>query len=207
MTRILIADEHAVVREGLRFHLGSQPNWEVVAEAADGKEAILKAVETKPDVAVLAFALPVVNGAEATRQIRAQLPGTEVLIFTTHNIESLLERLLEAGARGCVLKSEPIGHLIDAVQSVAAHKPYFTHMASLDEFRIRRSGLVSPLTPRERSVVQLIAEGHSNKQAAIVLGISFKTVETHRATIMRKLELASSADLVRYAVRSQIVAA
>ena len=207
MIRILIADEHDVVRAGLRGHLEAQPSWEVIAEAADGKEAILKAIETKPDVLVLAYSLPVLNGAEVTRQVLAQLPKTEVLIYTMRNVESLMDCLLKAGVRGCVLKSELIGNVIDAVRSVAAHKPYFTHMASLDEARRKRSGSLSVLTVRERTVVQLMADGNTNKEVARILGISLKTVETHRSNIMKKLQLSSSADLVRYAVRNEIIAA
>jgi DNA-binding NarL/FixJ family response regulator len=202
MTRILIADEHAVVREGLRLHLEANRNWQVVAEASDGREAIGKAIETTPDVAVLALALPLTNGVELTRKIRRHLPRTEVVIFTRHNVENLAHSLRQAGACGCVLKSEPISHLIEAVQSAASHKPYFT-------FAIcgKPNGAGSPLTDREREVVQLVAEGYSNKAVAKRLGISFKTVDTHRLNIMRKLELSKTAALVRYAVRHQIAEA
>ena len=126
MTRILIADDHQVVRSGLRAILEAQPNWEVVAEAADGKEAILKAIETKPDVAVLDYSLPLVNGIEATRQIRARLPRTEVLIFTMHDNETVIEELVKAGARGYLLKSDARRDLMAAIESLANHRPYFT---------------------------------------------------------------------------------
>jgi DNA-binding NarL/FixJ family response regulator len=208
MVRILIADDHEVVRSGLRKILEAQPNWEVVAESGDGKDAINKATETKPDIAVLDYSLPLVNGIEATRQIRARLPKTEVLIFTMHDNETLIQELLKAGARGYLLKSDAKRHLIAAVESLAAHKPFFTAKVSealLDSFLARPMRDGSTLTNRERGVVQLIAEGYTNKQIANLLNISLKTVETHRAAIMRKLNLSSSAALVRYAIRNKIV--
>jgi DNA-binding NarL/FixJ family response regulator len=210
MTRILIADDHDVVRSGLRQILEDQPNWEVVAEASDGKDAILKATQTKPDVAVLDYSLPLVNGLEVTRQIRARLPKTEVLIFTMHDNETLIQELLKAGARGYLLKSDARRHLIGAIESLAVHKPFFTAKVSealLDSYLTKPHREGSSLTNRERSVVQLIAEGHTNKQIAHILDISLKTVETHRASVMRKLNLSSSAGLVRYAIRNRIVEA
>ena len=208
MIRILIADDHEVVRSGLRKILEAQPSWEVVAEAGDGKDAITKATETKPDVAVLDYSLPLINGIEATRQIRARLPKTEVLIFTMHDNETLIQELLKAGARGYLLKSDAKRHLIGAIESLAGHKPFFTAKVSealLVSFLARPAREGSTLTNRERGVVQLIAEGHTNKQIANILNISLKTVETHRAAIMRKLNLSSSAGLVRYAIRNKIV--
>jgi DNA-binding NarL/FixJ family response regulator len=208
MTRILIADDHEVVRSGLRSILEAQPRWEVVGEAADGKEAIRKAIEVKPDVAVLDYALPLVNGVEATRQIRARIPTVEILIFTMHDNEMLVQGLLKAGARGYLLKADAKSHLIEAIASLANHRPFFTKKVSdvlLDVYLARPERTVSAITSRERSVVQLIAEGHTNKEVARVLNISLKTVETHRATIMRKLQIASSAGLVRYAIRNKIV--
>jgi DNA-binding NarL/FixJ family response regulator len=210
MIRILIADDHEVVRSGLRKILEAQPNWEVVAEAGDGKDAIHKAAETRPDVAVLDYSLPLVNGIEATRQIRARLPKTEVLIFTMHDNETLIQELLKAGARGYLLKSDAKRHLIGAIESLASHKPFFTAKVSealLDSFLARPNREGSTLTNRERGVVQLIAEGHTNKQIANILNISLKTVETHRAAVMRKLNLSSSASLVRYAIRNKIIEA
>lgn len=210
MTRILIADDHDVVRSGLRQILEDQPNWEVVAEASDGKDAVLKAIQAKPDVAVLDYSLPLVNGLEVTRQIRARLPKTEVLIFTMHDNETLIQELLKAGARGYLLKSDARRHLIGAIESLAIHKPFFTAKVSealLDSYLTKPHREGSSLTNRERSVVQLIAEGHTNKQIAHILDISLKTVETHRASVMRKLNLSSSAGLVRYAIRNRIVEA
>ena len=185
MTRILIADDHQVVRSGLRAILEAQPNWEVVAEAADGKEAILKAIETKPDVAVLDYSLPLVNGIEVTRQIRARLPRTEVLIFTMHDNETVIEELVRAGARGYLLKSDARRDLMAAIEALANHRPYFTARVSealLKSFLTESNRTGSTLTNRERGVVQLIAEGHTNKSVANLLNISMKTVETHRAT-------------------------
>src|SRR5262245_44137978 len=210
MTRILIADDHDVVRSGLRQILEDQANWEVVAEASDGKDAVVKAVQVKPDVAVLDYSLPLVNGLEVTRQIRARLPKTEVLIFTMHDNETLIQELLKAGARGYLLKSDARRHLIGAIESLALHKPFFTAKVSealLDSYLTKPHREGSSLTNRERSVVQLIAEGHTNKQIAHILDISLKTVETHRASVMRKLNLSSSAGLVRYAIRNRIVEA
>jgi DNA-binding NarL/FixJ family response regulator len=206
--RILIADDHEVVREGLRAILEAQLNWEVVAEAADGSEAIIKAIETKPDIAVLDYSLPLINGIEATRQIRASLPNTEVLIFTMHDSEVLVQEMLRAGARGYLLKSDAKRYLIGAIESLATHKPFFTPQVSealLHSFLTRPSRAVSPLSNRERSVVQLIAEGHTNKQIAGVLNISLKTVESHRSAVMHKLDFHSSAALVRYAIRNKLV--
>ena len=208
MTRILIADDHELVRLGLRQILDAQPGWEVVAEAADGKEAVAKAIETVPDIAIIDYALPILNGVEVTRQIRRRLPRTEVLILTMHDNEELVTQLLQAGARGYLLKSDANRHLVAAIAALASHRPFFTANVSealLRSFttRPRREGLV--LTSRERQIVQLIAEGHSNKELATLLGIGQKTVETHRATVMRKLNLSSSAALVRYAVRNKVV--
>jgi len=210
ITRILIADDHEVVRSGLRNILDAQTRFEVVAEAADGREAVQKAVETKPDVAVVDYSLPLINGIEATRQIRARSPKTEILIFTMHDNETLIQELLKAGARGFLLKSDAKLNLINAIEALAVHKPYFTARVSealLDSFLSRRAHEGSALTHRERGVVQLIAEGYTNKQIAALLNISLKTVETHRASIMRKLNLSSSAGLVRYAIRNRIVEA
>jgi DNA-binding NarL/FixJ family response regulator len=205
MLRVLIADEHEVVRHGLRIHLQAQPGWQVVGEAADGKEAIQKAIEVKPEVAVLAYELPITNGIDVTARIREQLPNTEVVIYTAHKIENLLAHLLRAGARGIVFKSEPISNVIDAIKTVTARKLYFGDMVSLQRILDRPDESGLSLTPRERSVVQLIADGYTNKHIARALGISLKTVETHRVNIMSKLALGSSAELVRYAVRNQIV--
>jgi DNA-binding NarL/FixJ family response regulator len=209
VTRILIADDHEVVRSGLRAILEAHEGWEVVAEACDGKEAISKAVETKPDVAIIDYSLPMMNGVEATRQIRARVPAAEVLIFTMHDTDVLIGELLEAGARGYLLKSDAKQYLIAAVESLASHRPFFTGRISeqlLDSFLSKhRAKIDTPLSPRERSVVQLIAEGRSNREMSEILSLSVKTIETHRAAAMRKLNVTSTAAIVRYAIRNKLV--
>ena len=208
MTRILIADDHEVVRAGLRALLSEQPNWQVVAEAADGKEAVAQALKTAPDVAIVDHRLPLLNGVEVTRQIRLRSPGTEVIIFTIQDNNDLIRDLLQAGALGYVLKSEAHRLLLAAVEMVAKHKPFFTGMVSET---LRQSFLTKgndgPLSARERSVLQLIAEGHSNKTAASILNLSIKTVESHRAAIHRNLNIHSTAGLVRYAIRNKMIEA
>jgi DNA-binding NarL/FixJ family response regulator len=208
MIRILIADDHDVVRSGLRNILEAQPDWKIVAEAADGKEAIGKAMITTPDVAVVDYALPLISGLEVTRQIRRRVASTEVLIFTMLDSDLVLHDLLAAGARGYLLKSDANRYLIEAVESLAEHKPFFTAQVSetlLQDFIRQPMQVCSPLTAREREVVRLIAEGHSSRQIAHLLDLTLKTVETHRATVMRKLDLSSFAALVRYAVRNKLV--
>jgi len=210
MVRILIADDHDVVRAGLQKILASQSGWEIVAVAADGKEAIEKAMETQPDVAVVDYSLPKYNGVEVTRQIRERLPKTEILIFTMHDNETLIEQLLQAGARGYLLKSDASRYLITAIEALATHKPFFTGEVSealIASFTGRSGHRGSALTNRERQIVQLVAEGHTNKAIARLLGISLKTVETHRTAVMRKLNLSSTAALVRYAIRNHIIQA
>jgi DNA-binding NarL/FixJ family response regulator len=208
MIRILIADDHDVVRSGLHAILSSQPGWEVVAEAEDGKRAVELAAQTQPNVAILDYQLPIINGVDATREIQAFLPQTEVLIFTMHESEPLIRELLEAGARGYLLKSDARRFLMAAVEALAHHQPFFTGRVSetlLSAYLANRAPPGDLLTPRERNVVQLVAEGRSNKEAASLLGINLKTIETHRATAMRKIKANSTADLVRYAIRNKLV--
>ena len=209
--RILVADDHHVVRAGLRTLLETESGWEVCAEAANGREAVEKAKELTPDVAVLDIGMPLLNGVEATRQIRKVSPKTEVLILTMHDSESLIQEVLEAGARGYILKDDADRSLIAAVNALRQHKPYLSSRVS-DVFSksILSSGDDSPtdrrrLTPREREILQLLAEGKSNKEIATFLGISVKTAETHRANIMLKLDFHSITELVRYAVRNKII--
>ena len=208
MTRILIADDHAVVRSGLRAILEAQPALEIVAEAADGIEAVTKAIETAPDIAIVDYSLPLLSGLEVTRQIRKRLPGTEVLIFTMHDNERLIRELLQAGARGYLLKSDAGRDVVEAVQALSTHRPYFTSKVSevlLQKLAAQSDREGSRLSVREREIVQLIAEGHSNRDVGRLLKIRLKTVETHRQNIMRKLNLGSSAALVRYAVRNMLI--
>jgi len=208
VTTILIADDHDVVRFGLRALLSERPGWEVVAEAADGKEAVAQAIKTTPDVAVIDYSLPFLNGVEVTKQIRQHSPNTAVLIFTMHDNSNLIHDLLQAGALGYVLKSDIQRLLVSAIDTVAQHKPFFTGTAieaSVHAFRTK--GRASPLTARERCVVKLIAEGNTNKEIAAMLGLSLKTVEHHRAAAHQKLKLHSPAELVRYAIRNEIAKA
>jgi DNA-binding NarL/FixJ family response regulator len=207
MIKILIADDHEVVRSGLRALLSEQPNWQVVAEAADGKEAVAQALKTAPDVAIVDHSLPLFNGLEVTRQIRQRRPGHWGGHFHhAHDNNSLIHDLLRAGALGYLLKSDAKRLLLTAVETVAEHKPFFTGVVSET---LRQSFLTKgddgPLTARERSVLQLIAVGHTSKRIASILNLSIKTVETHRAAAHRKLNINSTAGLVRYAIRNKMI--
>jgi DNA-binding NarL/FixJ family response regulator len=212
MIRILLADDHDVVRRGLRGLLEAQPGWQVCGEARTGREAVALAERLRPDVAVLDLSMPDLNGLEATRRIRKDRPETEVLVFTMHQTEQLMREALLAGARGYLLKSDAAERLVAAVSTLAGHRPYFSSQVSevlLDAF-VRNTvtageGVGDTLTAREREIVQLLAEGRGNKEVADELAISVKTVETHRAAIMRKLGIGSLADLVRYAIRNQLI--
>lgn len=215
MLRILLADDHDIVRRGLKDLLEHHVGWQVCAEAANGREAVELALQHQPHVAVIDLSMPELNGLEATRRIRQNLPDTEVLIFTMHESEELIREVLGAGARGYLLKSDAVRQLIPAVESLSQKKPYFAGRVSevvLDGFlkggQVALEGPTAErLTSREREVVQLLAEGKSNKQIARLLDLSVKTVETHRTAAMRKLELNSLPDLVRYAIRMQIIQA
>jgi DNA-binding NarL/FixJ family response regulator len=184
--------------------------FQVCAEASNGPEAVELALHHKPDVAILDISLPVVDGIEATRKIRKESPGTEVMIFTLSDRESDIRDVLLAGARGYVLQSEADEQIVWAVEALAQHRAFFSNHVSetlLDSF-FEKTGSgrsTRPLTVRERKVVQLIAEGNSNKKTAVLLSISVKTVETHRTALMRKLDIHSTADLVRYAFREGLV--
>ena len=209
--RILIADDHHVVRAGLRALLESKGGWEVCAEAMNGREAVEKAAKVKPDVAVLDIGMPLLNGVEATRQIRKRSPKTEVLILTMHDSDQLVREVMEAGALGYVLKDDADRDLISAVEAVREHQPYLSSRASHAASRSSLPGAESAggrssrsrLTPREREILQLLAEGKSNKEVGNILGISVKTAETHRANIMLKMYFHSITELVRYAVRNK----
>ena len=214
--QILIADDHELVRKGLRAVLENQPGWKVTGEAVNGRQAVELAKQLCPDVIVLDVTMPELNGLEATRQICKANPKAEVLILTMHESEKLVSEVLAAGAHGYILKADTARLLVTAVESLAQHQPFLSGKVS----EVVLSGYLSPgkiqngatvplprLTAREREVVQLLAEGKSNKEVAVALGISVKTVDAHRANIMHKLDLHSVTDLVRYAIRNQITEA
>jgi DNA-binding NarL/FixJ family response regulator len=209
--RIVVVDDHAVVRRGVRGLLESRAGWEVVAEATTGREAVAQVRRLRPHLVVMDLSLPELNGLEATRQIVKEFPETEVLVLTMHHSEQLARDVLQAGARGYLLKSDADQSLIAAVDSLRQHKPFLTSTVTefvLDDY-IRRAETRDQapreaITPREREIIQLLAEGNSNKETATALGVSVKTIEAHRANIMRKLRLRSITDLVRYAIRNQI---
>jgi DNA-binding NarL/FixJ family response regulator len=210
--RILVADDHSIVRKGIKNVLEDQEGWQVCAEASTGREAVLLAIKHKPDVVVFDYSMPELNGVEATRQIRSALPETEVLIFTMHDSEDVLQRSLSAGARGYLIKADDSLQLLDAVEALGRHKTFISTSVSwsLVSGFLRGMGDSAPtalecLTPREREIVQLLGEGNSNKEIAAKLFLSVKTVETHRATVMRKLEISSIVDLVHYAIRNKLV--
>jgi DNA-binding NarL/FixJ family response regulator len=210
--RIVITDDHAVVRRGVRALLQSQPGWEVVGEARTGREAVELARRLQPDIVIMDLSLPELNGLDATRQLLKESPRTEVIVLTMHHSEELARNVLQAGARGYVLKSDADQNLIAAVDSLRQHKPFLTSTVTefvLDDYLRRSEDGSGPaeVTPREREIIQLLAEGKSNKETASTLKLSVKTVEAHRANIMRKLRLRSASELVRYAVRNRIVQA
>jgi len=213
--RILIADDHDLIRRGVRTLLQSHEGWQVCGEAHTGREAVSMAEELKPDVAILDVSMPDLNGVDAARRIRKGSPGTEILILSLHYSDQLIREILDAGVRGYIVKSDSDRDLLIAVEALANHKPFFTPRATevmLMNFNEGKSRLSAPeepsrerLTSREREIVQLLAEGKSSKEVAASLSISVKTAETHRANIMRKLDLHTVSELVRYAVRNHIV--
>jgi DNA-binding NarL/FixJ family response regulator len=214
--RILIADDHDLMRRGVRTLLEAHPGWEICAEAPTGREAVAKAEELKPDIVILDISMPDLNGLEAARRIRSASPNTEILILSMHYSDQLIRELLEAGVRGYIIKSDSDRDLIIAVETLATHKPFFTPRATeviLGNLQVPGARAQMPstirerLTSREREIVQLLAEGKSSKEVASSLCISVKTAETHRANIMRKLQLHTVTELVRYAVRNQIIEA
>ncbi len=213
MLKILLADDHDVVRRGLRDLLTQHNGWQICGEATTGREAVAMAINLRPNVAILDLTMPQLNGLEATRQIRKAAPMVEVLIFTMHESEQLIREVLAAGARGYLLKSDASRYVIAAVETLAQHRPFFTWKASetmLENFLAYKPAHEGEtprdsLTAREREIVQLLAEGNSSKKIAHILNISIKTVDTHRATIMRKLEAHSIVDIVHYAIRNNLV--
>ena len=212
--RIFIADDHDVVRFGLKALIETHPGWEVCGEARNGWEAVTEAKRLAPDIAVLDISMPELNGLEAARKIRKTCPHTEVLILTVHRSDELIREVLDAGAKGYIVKSDSGRYLLIALEALANHKPFFTPTATemlLSSFRKDGVGSSLPapvgrrLTPREREIVQLLAEGKSSKEVATTLTISVRTAETHRANIMRKLDVHSVSELVRYAMRNRII--
>lgn len=207
--RILIADDHGVVRKGLRALLESRKGWKVCAEASNGREAVEIARQLKPDVAILDIGMPGLNGVEAARQIHKASPNTEMLILTMHESEKLARDAVEAGALGYLVKDDADRSLLAAVEALRHHDSYFTSKIAAELARYPRrpkeTTTRSRLTPREREIIQLLAEGKSNKEVATILSISVKTAETHRANIMLKLNLHSITELVHYAIRNEII--
>ena len=211
--RILLADDHTVVRQGLRKVLEERPEWEVVAEAGDGREAVRLAEETKPDVAILDVAMPSLNGIEAVRQIARKVPATRMLVLSMHADEAYVTQMLRAGAAGYLLKDSADVDLLQAVEAISAGKSFFSpaiarviaddyvrHLADrgvTDRFEL--------LSEREREIFQLIAEGRTNKEMAALLFLSPSTVDTHRSRIMEKLDVHSAAEIVLYAVRKGVI--
>jgi DNA-binding NarL/FixJ family response regulator len=214
---LLIADDHEIVRKGLRLVLETQHGWTVAAEASDGKDAVEKAKQVKPNVAIMDITMPSMNGLEAARQIIKYLPETRVLILSIHDSDALIQRVLETGARGYLLKSDATRDLVSAVEALLHNKTFFTSKVEqivLEGYlgknaNHENSDEIDPLrlTDRQREIVQLLAEGKSSKEVATALDISVKTAETHRANIMRRLDCHSVTELVRYAVRNHIIEA
>lgn len=211
---ILIADDHELIRDGLRTRIEKQPQWKVCGEAVNGRQAVEMARNFQPEIVVLDISMPELNGIEATRQIRKECPHTEVLILTMQESEGLVRDVLAAGARGFILKTDTARLLVAAIEALAQHQPFFTGQVSdlvlggfLDPSRVavveQREG--GRLSPREREIAQLLAEGRTNKGVAAGLGVSVKTIDAHRANIMRKLNLHSVTELVRYAIRNKLI--
>jgi DNA-binding NarL/FixJ family response regulator len=209
--RILVADDHELVRRGIRVLLENHPGWEISAEAKDGREAVERANELKPDLVLMDIGMPNLNGIDAARQILANSPATHILILTMHYSQQVVQEVLAVGARGFLLKSDAGRDLITAVEAVQHNRTFFTSQATevvvdgyLNPERKEEQPLRNRLTPRERQVVQLLAEGKTSKEVAVALNLSVKTAETHRTNIMRKLDLHSVADLTLYALRNGI---
>jgi DNA-binding NarL/FixJ family response regulator len=211
--RIVVGDDHTLMRHGLRKILEEQPDWTVVAEASDGREAVRQTLALQPDVVVLDIGMPLLNGIEATRQIARRFPNVNILILSMHSEEAYITQAMKAGARGYLLKDSADTDLIRAVVAVAAGKSFFSPAVAkvmLDDYvrHLAEKGIVDrfeSLSEREREIFQLIAEAHSNKEIADLLSVSPATVETHRAHILQKLDVHNTAELVLYAVRRGVI--
>ena len=209
MKRILVADDHEAVRSGLRAVLETRSGWEVVAEAHDGRQALAAAIATRPDVAIVDYSMPFMTGIEVTRHIRERQLAAAVLIFTMYDSRDLALQAVRAGAYAYLLKSDANKLLLAAVESLMQHKPFCggAFSAEFNGKAASNCGRHQLLSPREETIVRLIAEGYSNKEESSLLSVSIKTTETHRATAMRKLNVRSTAGLVRFAVRNKLLEA
>jgi DNA-binding NarL/FixJ family response regulator len=210
---LLVADDHEIVRRGIRALIREQSEWQIVAEAEDGRDAVTKAAEFRPDVAILDITMPLLNGLDAAKQIAKLSPRTKILILTVHESDQLIRQALDAGASGYIFKTDASFDLITAVKALLSAKAFFTPKVSQMVLRgyLGKGAMVSEdepkITAREREIVQLLAEGKHSKEVAAVLEIGVKTVESHRSNILRKLHFHSVTELVRYAVRNHIVEA
>jgi DNA-binding NarL/FixJ family response regulator len=210
MLRILLVDDHEVVRKGLREILEQHQGWKVCGEAANGRDAITKAVELKPEVALVDLEMPELNGLEATRQIKKDVPAVKVLVYSVHETDQFVREAVRAGAHGYVRKSYAGRHIISAVEALSKQRCFFATTVGEEPFHdpslsSAEGALPEELTSRESQIVQLLTKGRSNREVASILGISVKTVETHRTTVMRKLGVHSIVKLVHYAVRNNLV--
>jgi DNA-binding NarL/FixJ family response regulator len=212
--RILVVDDHDIIRRGLKQLLTSRPGWEVCGEAKTGREAVALAKQLQPDIVVMDVSMPELDGLEAARKINKLFPKMGILILTLHFSDPLVRDIVAAGARAYILKSDAARDLVVGVEALANQQTFFTPRAAdvlLNAFSRKNSQLDlrvlnrSRLTPREREIVKLLAEGKTSREAALALGISVKTAETHRANIMRKLEVHSVSEVVRYAVQNHII--
>jgi DNA-binding NarL/FixJ family response regulator len=210
--RILIADDHEIVRRGIRDLIERRPGWQVCGEAKDGRDAVSRTFALKPDLALLDIGMPNLNGLDAARQIVANCPLTRVLVLTVHDSEQVVRDVLAVGARGFLLKSDAGRDLVSAVEALQRHGTFFTSKVAslvlegyLNPHRVSEPSRRNRLTPREREVVQLLAEGKTSKEIAVALNLSVKTTETHRTNIMRKLDVHSIAGVTIYAMRNGIV--
>ena len=211
--RIILADDHTILREGIQALIDNQPDMQVVGEAQDGHSAVRMATQLKPDLVIMDIAMPLLNGLEATRQIKKSCPGTQILILTMHENEEYIRQALASGAMGYILKDAAARELLDAIRSIqqgeAVLSPAITRLVIEDylrwgDTRPKDDG-TSVLSDREREVLQLIAEGYANKQIGEILCISIKTVQAHRANLMKKLDLHDRGDLIKYAIQKKII--